>query len=228
LGSSRAASARLVSGPAAMMVTCPGWRRTADQKVGGDLVRRFDVGRAGGRRRDQVGICWMRRTPRDALVGPLLGPCPLVVELAVQALPCLGARRRVHQRQHRARNDRHVGALRDFQQPQGLIHLFVAPAVAADDGDAEHLDVAGLQQHQYRLQVGTGRTIGVLIDDDQALVRIGPGDRGGQRRDGENQHPCRERAASIHTGTLKCSKKSRNTCAATSASAALIVSAGDG
>jgi len=51
--------------------------------------------------------------------------------------------------------------------------VLLLPAVAALDGDADDVDVGGLDHHQHRLQVRAAE--GVLVDDDLA-----PGGRRGK------------------------------------------------
>jgi hypothetical protein len=51
--------------------------------------------------------------------------------------------------------------------------LFVAPGVAGDHGDAEDLDLGGLQEDHHRHLVGAAGAGAVLIDEDEALAVFG-------------------------------------------------------
>ena len=110
----------------------------------------------------------VRRAAYGALRGPALGPGALVEQRAIQLLPHPGALLGVDQRIDRARMYRYLRAPGDLQQPQRMAYLLVAPTIAARNRDTEHLDIAGLQQHQDRLQIGSRRSEGVLVDDDLA------------------------------------------------------------
>src|SRR5579862_3253292 len=48
-------------------------------------------------------------------------------------------------------------------------HFFVAPLVAADDGNAEHFCLRRLYQQENRLLVGAAGTARVLVDNHFAL-----------------------------------------------------------
>jgi hypothetical protein len=113
---------------------------------------------------------------RDVLLRPDFRERALVVELAELPLPLLRLPRRVEQRHHGARIDGHLGALGDLEEPQCVADFFVAPAVAARHGDAEHVDILRLQQQQDRLEIGARRAEGILVDDDLPL-RGSVGDR---------------------------------------------------
>ena len=47
-----------------------------------------------------------------------------------------------------------------------MSNLFIAPLIAADDGNAEDFDRWRLQQHEQSLHVAAARTGTIFIDDD--------------------------------------------------------------
>jgi hypothetical protein len=70
-------------------------------------------------------------------------------------------------------NDRDIGAADEFEHAEGVLGLLIAPGVAGDHGDAEHLDVGRLQEDHHRHLVGAAGAGAVLIDQDETLLRTG-------------------------------------------------------
>ena len=56
----------------------------------------------------------------------------------------------------------------DLEQAQCVRHFFVAPLVPAHDGDAQHVHLRRLNQHQQRLHVAAAGSGAVFVDDDLA------------------------------------------------------------
>ena len=110
--------------------------------------------------------------------GELLAPRPEPGHTAHQRPRQAGFLFGSHQGKHRSQRNRHVAAADQFQHAQGVPRLIIAPGVSRDHGDAEHLDLRGLQQHHHRHLVRTTRAGAVLIDQHQALAgRVGGGRR---------------------------------------------------
>ena len=74
-------------------------------------------------------------------------PRTLVTHHAVEFLPALNLFLVVDQRKNRARIDLDSGVPREFQHAQRVRNFFVAPLIAADDGDAQSLNLRRLQHH---------------------------------------------------------------------------------
>lgn len=55
-----------------------------------------------------------------------------------------------------------------------MTHFLITPAVAAGYGNAEHVDILRLQEHQNGLQVRARRTKRVLVNDDLASRVVMP------------------------------------------------------
>ena len=53
-------------------------------------------------------------------------------------------------------HDGNIRAADEFQHAQRVSDFFVAPHIAADDGDAESFDFGGLQEDEDGLLVGGG------------------------------------------------------------------------
>ncbi len=68
-----------------------------------------------------------------------------------------------------------VGAMHQLEHAQGVGGALALPAVSAFDGDAEHLHGGVVEQHQHGLHGGVAGAVGVLVDDDEALLRDRPG-----------------------------------------------------
>ncbi len=71
--------------------------------------------------------------------------------------------------------------MRDLQHAQDVVDFLIPPAIAAGDGNAEDVDVFGLQDHQHGLEVGGSRAKSILIDDYLAATVCGARERGAQR-----------------------------------------------
>jgi len=58
-----------------------------------------------------------------------------------------------------------------LEHAQGVLRLLIAPCVAGDHGDAEHLHIRGLEQRQNGHLVRAAGPGAVLIDEHKALLR---------------------------------------------------------
>ena len=126
---------------------------------------RFQVRLALGHRRHDVRLV-IGLAKFGGAVGFEVGPAPLVFELSVQSLPAFGLFLGVEQRIDGPLVDGNVGAIRDFEQAQHMLRLFLHPLISADGGDAEDVKLLGLQEHENRLLVAGSGTPSVLVDDD--------------------------------------------------------------
>ena len=109
----------------------------------------------------------VRHLEHDGAIGlELISPRALVFELAVQGLPALALFFRVEQRELRARNDRDVGAVRDLEQTQNVLRLFLHPLIAADGGNPKHVELLRLQKHEDGLLIAGAGPARILVDDD--------------------------------------------------------------
>ena len=105
-----------------------------------------------------------------ALLGrlhPMLHPRAFPGKLAVERLPLVGLRFGIEQRIGGARHNGNLGMAGQFHPAQGLRGHPVGPAVAADRGDAQHLDIGGIQHHHLH------QAKAIIIDDDLACAGAG-------------------------------------------------------
>src|ERR1700686_2914779 len=77
----------------------------------------------------------------ERLVPPAIIPGSGVSDFTVTLLPLLRFGSSAHQRKRRTRQNRNVGASNNFEQAQGMRHLFITPLIAADHSDPKHLDL---------------------------------------------------------------------------------------
>ncbi len=173
----------------------------ADEEVGGVFVDRLGVGRALGHRRHEVGVVGVRR--RDGRIGddgghhcsvsgrgeggralsPGAEPADFAVEGGLEARLLLVA----DEREDGAGHDRDIGAADHLEHAEGVLHFFIAPCVAGDHGDAEHVDVGRLQEDHHRHLVRAAGAGAVLIDENEALLRDGwLGGEGSEDEGGED------------------------------------------
>ena len=150
-----------------------------DEEVRGILVERLDGGQALGHRRNLVGTVRFksRRRGRAGAVGGLGGcdgeaaPCAepgnFAVERRVEACFVFSA----NERKHSAFGNGNIGVVGELQHAQRVQGLFVAPGIAGDDGDPEHLHVGRLQKREHGHLVSAAGACTVLIDEDETLLR---------------------------------------------------------
>src|SRR5205823_9532178 len=93
-------------------------------------------------------------------------PCAFVGDLAVELFPAGDLLFIVDQGKNCARDYGYVGAADDLHQAEGMRNFFVAPLVAAYDGDAQRLNLGRLDKDEDGLMVGGGWPATVLINDD--------------------------------------------------------------
>src|SRR5579872_4175538 len=109
--------------------------------MSGRLVQRLCARGSFRQRRHYLGTvigreeCRRARRRRRKIV-----PAPFVAKLAVQGFPSFRFLLGVQQRVLRPFHHRNVGAACNFQQAQGVLGFFLHPLVAADGGDAQHLE----------------------------------------------------------------------------------------
>ena len=99
-------------------------------------------------------------------LSPGAEPCDFAVEGGLEARLLLVA----DERKDGAGHDGDVSAADDFEHAEGVLHFLIAPRVAGDDGDAEHVDVGRLQKDHHRHLVGAAGAGAVLVDEDEALL----------------------------------------------------------
>jgi hypothetical protein len=71
----------------------------------------------------------------------------------------------MHEWKYGSRHHRNISTANQFQQPQSMRDLLVAPLVPANDGDAQHFHLGRLNQGQERLHIAAAGSRTVLIDD---------------------------------------------------------------
>ncbi len=81
--------------------------------------------------------------------GRLLPHAPSHDDLAVERFAKLRLLLCAHQRENRALGQRNVRVAGQLQHAQGMQRLFIAPGVAGDHRDAQHLNLRRLQQRQH-------------------------------------------------------------------------------
>ncbi|MCW0450629.1 hypothetical protein NB706_003463 [Xanthomonas sacchari] len=150
----------------------------ADHEQGGRLAGCLHHGGIAQRQvRDHVVRVVARCALHGVVLDPLPGPGALPQQLAVQRFPAFGGHLAVEQREHRAGQHRHFATPGDLEQAPGMRQRFVAPDVAADHRDAQHLHLGRLQQQQLR----RGEAVDVVFEDDPAA-------RGGGAAGGSDWH----------------------------------------
>ena len=102
----------------------------------------------------------------------MLVPGALVTHGSVEFLPALDLFLAVDQWKHGAWIDLDVRVPGQFQHAQRVRHFFIAPLVAADDGDTQRLNLRRLQHHQHGLLVGRRRAARILIENHFARLRL--------------------------------------------------------
>ena len=75
------------------------------------------------------------------------------------------------EREDGAASDGNVRVAGELEHAESVEGLFIAPGVAGDDGDAEDLDLGGLEQGEDGHLIGTAGAGAVLIHKDEALLR---------------------------------------------------------
>jgi hypothetical protein len=76
----------------------------------------------------------------------------------------------------------------EFEHTERVGDLLVAPLITGDDGDAEHINIRGLQDEQKGLLVGGSRAAGVLIEDDFARgLGVGERDDQAEKQNGDKR-----------------------------------------
>ncbi len=125
----------------------------------------------------------------NLLRGEALSPCAEPLDLAVERGSQASIFLRANQGEDSAPGHGNVGMAGQFQHAQGVQGLFVAPLVAGDHGDAQHLDVRSLKQRQQGHLVGAAGTSTILIDEDEAFLR---------RAQGCNESQQKQKSCSVH------------------------------
>ncbi len=97
-------------------------------------------------------------------------PSALIDHLAVQLFPSRGGFLAVDHRKHRTGHHRDIRAPYDFEQPQRVLHFFVAPRIAGHHSDTEHVRLRGIHDRKYCLHVRAARAGAILIDNHFVLV----------------------------------------------------------
>jgi hypothetical protein len=54
-----------------------------------------------------------------------------------------------------------------------MLRLFLHPLISADSGDAENVELIGLEEHEDGLLVAGARTARILVDNDFDLLGKG-------------------------------------------------------
>ena len=113
-----------------------------------------------------------------------LAPIPraLINNFAVNLFPARHLLFRIHEREHGARNHRHIRPADNLEQPQRVQHLFIAPGIAGKHGNAENIRLRRVQNRQHGLHIRPAGPSAVLIDDHLAL-RLRRGGRREERRE---------------------------------------------
>jgi hypothetical protein len=116
-------------------------------------------------------------------VPPALIPSAGEGDLAVACLPEESFLASMDERKNGAGEDWNVGAADEFEKAESVGDFFVAPLIAAGDGDAEDLHLGRLNEGEQRLHVAAAGAGAVLIDDNFAGL-LGGGWEGGQQEEG--------------------------------------------
>jgi hypothetical protein len=117
---------------------------------------RIAFGQVGG----DVGI--------DRASGTGKVPSAVVNETAVLFFPESVVAWGVHEWSESAGQDGNLGALHDFEEPEGVTDLKIAPVVTGGNADAEGFDVRSVEEHGDCLEIGGRGSEGVLVDNDFA------------------------------------------------------------
>ena len=90
-------------------------------------------------------------------VAPGKIPCALVKDLAVERFPLGDVFLGANQRKYRSGNHRDVRAANNFHKPQSVLHFFIPPVVAGENGDAKNIGFRRIDNRKNGLHVGAAR-----------------------------------------------------------------------